>query len=482
MNEQQDNANNQTPPELEGTSIGALSSREGLSELDALIAETLSESKTKEKPAASQKESPFAATPITLKPEALKPEAPKPAAPQKEGPVQAKPQVPSDPTKDRYDSTFKTYNSGDIVKGTVVKIDPSGVLVDIHYKSDGLIPSHEIGEKQLNVGDKIDVLIEAVSTKEGYVLLSLKKAEGEIKWRTLYDSFKFKRAVEVKVTSAVGGGLVADYCGIRAFIPASQVYKRPDMPLSDFVGQTVPVKVIEIDRRHSKVILSHRLGNQEKQKLDRDKLFDQIEVGQVLKGNVSNIKKFGAFVNVNGIEGLVHVNDISWKRIDDPAKVLSPGQEVDVFVIGVDRLAKKLSLGIKQLLPDPWASVGDKYRPGQDVSVKILRFAKFGAFVEIEEGIEGLIHNTELTSKQGVNPQDTVKIGDTVKARVLRISPDEQKIGLSIREVEIAEEKERLRQAQSSNNNGPKITIGDTVSDDLKEQLSNQNNGLSQSA
>ncbi|MCX5749484.1 MAG: S1 RNA-binding domain-containing protein [Candidatus Saganbacteria bacterium] len=489
MEDDQKNGSSFTPPGLEGTSIGSLSSREGLNELDALIAETLSESKTKERPASAQKESAFAATPFTIKPAAPKPElqpkeeqtvmkpSQEPAAAVKE--IKAAPQAET--TKDRYDKTFKTYNSGDIVKGTVVKIDPTGILVDINYKSDGLIPSHEIGDRALNVGDKIDVLIDAVSTKEGHVLLSLKKAEIEGKWRALYDSFRFKTALEVKVTSAVGGGLVVDFSGIRGFVPASQVFKGPDTPLSDFVGKIIPVKVLEIDRRCSKIIMSHRLGNQERQKVDREKLFDQIEIGQVLKGTVSNIKKFGAFVNINGIEGLVHINDLSWKRIDDPSKVLSPGQEIEVFVIGVDRQYKKLSLGLKQLQPDPWANAADKYRPGQLIEVKVLRFAKFGAFVEIEEGIEGLIHNTELTSKNVQNPQETVKTGDIVKAKVLRISPDEQKIGLSIREAEIDEEKAQVKQAQPAAN-GPKITIGDTVSEDIKEQLANQNNGLPEQA
>ncbi len=469
---------------LHGTAIKSIKERAELSELDQLIAETLSESRGtavgKEPP---KDEAHLAGT--RLSKEFVK-EAPKPAeTPVIPVPKQIEPLVAKDRPADRqeeqkkapaapqdeYDKTFKTYKSGDVVKGIVVNVGQTGALIDIQYQSDGFISPEELGEHSLKVGDTVEVYIIALSNKEGYVELSLKRALIETQWRSLYDSFKNKTALDAKITSAVAGGLVADLSGIRGFIPASQVSRHQGQQLQEFVGQTMPVKVLEIDRRQNKVILSHRQGSFEKQRAEREKFFDQIEVGQVLRGRVSSIKKFGAFVNVNGIEGLIHLNDLSWKRVGDASKVLAVGQETDVFVIGIDKNSKKISFGLKQLQPDPWEKVPEKYKPGQTVEVKVLRLAKFGAFVELEEGIEGLIHNTELSAKGVQNPSEAVKPGDVVKAKILRIEESEQKIGLSIKEIELDEQKKEAQNLPQQQ----KITIGDTVGDSIKEQLSNQN-------
>lgn len=473
--------------ELKGTTLGSSSSSPQSSELDSLIAETLNESKVFA-PSLSQKEkASFSATPMP------KIEAKVPAETNK---VQQMPQIsqatvpspqkaetpaPKENTQDQYDMTFKTFNVGEVVKGKIAKIDSTGALVDIKYKSDGFINAGELLNKKLAVGDEVDVFIVSLSSKEGHVELSLKEAEVELSWKALYDSYKFKNALDVKVTSAVGGGLVIDYNGIRGFVPASHVSKSSETQLAEFVGKVIPVKVIEIDRRHGKIIMSHRFGSVEKQKVDREKYFDQIEVGSVLHGRVSSIKKFGVFVNVNGIEGLVHINEMSWKRVNDPSKLVSMGQEIDVFVIGVDKASKKVSFGLKQLQPDPWASIADKYNPGQIINVKILRIAKFGAFAELEEGIEGLIHNSEISSKNFQNASEVIKPGDIVKVKILRVIPEEQKIGLSIREIETQEQKQELKEVQESMP-PQKITIGDTVGDSIKEHFSNQSNELSEPA
>jgi len=468
---------------LHGTVIKSIKERAELSELDQLIAETLSESRgSAPDKEARKEESHLAGTRISKEfvktaprpaempaPPVLKQPEPIKATEHKEEPKKA----PSAP-QDEYDKTFKTYKAGDVVKGIVVNIGQTGALIDIQYQSDGFISSEELGGQSLHVGDTIDVYIAALSNKEGYVELSLKMAGIEKHWRSLYDSFKTKTALDAKVSSAVAGGLVADLNGIRGFIPASQVSRQHGQQLSDFVGQTIPVKVIEIDRRQNKVILSHRQGSFEKQRAEREKYFDQIEMGQVLKGKVSSIKKFGAFVNVNGIEGLIHLNDLSWKRVSDASTILSVGQEIEVFVIGVDKNSKKISFGLKQLQPDPWEKVPEKYKPGQVVEVKVLRLAKFGAFVELEEGIEGLIHNTELSIKGVQNPSEAVKPMDIVKAKILRIEENDQKIGLSIKEIELDEQDKNTKEAQPAPQ-PQKITIGDTVGDSIKEQLSNQN-------
>ncbi len=467
--------------ELSGTAIKSIKERAEFLELDSLIAETLNESKISVFGKEPQKEeSVLAGTHLSKKfsQEAPKTQsAPKGIEAKKPEPLQqeekkAHPAVSA--PQDQYDKTFKTYKTGDVVKGIVVNIGQTGALIDIQYQSDGFVSSEELTDNPLHVGDTVDVCIVALSNKEGYVELSVKRAAIEKRWRSLYDAFRLKTALEAKVSSAVGGGLVADLSGIRGFIPASQVLRQHGQQLSDFVGQTIPVKVIEIDRRQNKVILSHRQGDFEKQQKEREKFFDQIEVGQVLHGKVSSIKKFGAFVNVNGVEGLIHLNDLSWKRVDDASKILAVGQEIDVFVIGVDKNSKKVSFGLKQLQPDPWEKVPEKYKPGQIVEVKVLRLAKFGAFVELEEGIEGLIHNTELSAKGVHNPSDAVKPADVVKAMILRVEESEQKIGLSIKEIELEEQKKQIRDNQQQPEQ-QKVTIGDTVSDSIKEQLSNQN-------
>lgn len=475
------------PEEFEATTFSKSRQQNSLTELDTLIAETLEESRISPKSTDLEQKAAahFSATPITIE-VPVKIETPietphvkteqeiseKKIEPIKKELVQEV--VKKDSTEQQYEKTFKTYKDGDLVKGKVVRIDESGILVDIGYKSDGFINKEELDGKSYNAGDVIEVYIDALTTKDGHAALSLKKAAIEKRWFELFDSFKGKISLEAKVSSAVGGGLVVDLIGIRGFVPASQVAKKNDISLSDFVGQTIPLKVIEVDRRRGKVILSHKLGNFERQRTDREKFFNQIDVGEILHGTVSSIKKFGAFVNVNGIEGLVHINDISWKRLRDPSQVLSIGQEIDVFVLGVDRLYKKLSLGLKQLQPDPWASAQEKYKPGQVVDVKILRLAKFGAFAELEEGLEGLLHNSELSIKGVEKPDDAVKTGDVVKAMIIRIVPEDQRIGLSIREVLIEEEKAKLREIQSSSQ-AQKITIGDTMDESIKEQLSSQN-------
>ena len=464
--------------ELRGTTLGMSNSSNPSFELDSLIAETLNESKGLGIEIKQKETAGFAATPMTIvQPKPVEEKKPQPIIEHVISPsapvVQKTEPAPKKDVPQNLDMEIKNYRIGDIVKGTVVSVDPSGALIDIQYKSDGFLEASEFVGKTIKAGDVLNVYIVSLSTKEGHIALSLKQAEIENDWRTLYDSYKFKKALDVKVTSAVGGGLVVDYNGIRGFVPASHVSKAPETQFAEFVGKIIPVKVIEIDRRQSKVIMSHRFGNAEQQVVDRDKLFNQIEVGSVLHGKVSSIKKFGVFVNVNGLEGLVHINEMSWKKVADPTKVVSVGQEIDVFVIGVDKMSKKLSFGLRQLQPDPWATIAEKYKSDQIIDVKILRIAKFGAFAELEEGIEGLIHNSEISSKGVANAAEVIKPGDIVKAKILRVIPEEHKIGLSIREVEMDEQKSELKQAQESMQ-PQKITIGDTISNNMKEHLASQ--------
>jgi len=447
--------------EYQGTFIEKGRGETEFLEVEELIKETLEESKRLEKPPVPPskeevKKEEFKATALST------PTSPPTAEPTKK-------EVP--PTG--YEETFKEYQAGDIVKGTVIKVDPSGVLVDIKYKADGLIPPEELSEKPFSspeevvkVGEVIDVYIENLENKEGYVLLSKKRADYEKKWQLAYDAFRNKKLLEGKVLQALRGGLVVDCDGIRGFIPASQVAKRPEISLDSFVGQTLPVKVIEVNRRQGKIVLSHKLGAGEKEKFAAEKLLDELEVGQIRRGKVISLKSFGAFVDLGGIEGLIHLTELSWKRVKHPSEVLKLGDEIDVFVLGVDKINKKVALGLKELQPDPWVTAAELYKPGQIVKAKILRFAKFGAFAELENGLEGLIHISEISKEPVSKPEDAVKIGDIVEVKILRVIPEEQKIGLSIKEALL--EKEKGAPKETFFTEEKKVTIADILAEKEK--------------
>lgn len=432
--------------EFEGTELKSGKPVASESEVEEFIKGAIQDLGTKEK-----KEE-FSATPITPSKPAVREEKPK--------------EKPKEKAAVKYEETFKGYEVGDIVFGKIAKVDPSGVLVDIGYKSDGLIPAQDFTDSAPKVGDKIEVLIERLESKEGYVILSKKKADSEKKWKKAYDAYKKKDILEAKVTSAVKGGLVVDWEGIRGFVPASQVSKKPDISLDSFVNKNIPIKIIEINRRQGKIVFSHKLGATEKGKFMADKILDELEVGQVRHGVVTSIKSFGAFVDIGGVEGLIHLSELSWSRVNHPSEVLKIGQELDVFVLGVDKVNQKIALGLKELQPDPWVTVKEKFKVGQIVKGKVMRLVKFGAFVKIDEGLEGLVHISELSEKKVDKPEDAVKAGDKVDVKILRILPEEQKIGLSIKEAILEKQKKEFEKQKSE----VKVTIGDVIAEKEKQK------------
>ena len=447
-----------TEEKFEGTTFDSKNSISAEGEVDELIAGALKElEKPKEKE--TKEESVLKATPMDLPPKTNPPLAKK---------------EEKKPDSKVYDETFKEeFSVGMIVPGVVVKIDPSGALVDVGYKSDGWVDGRELSAN-IKVGDKIKVMVEKLESKEGYVLLSKKNADFESDWNKAYLAYKNKTVIEAKVISSVKGGLVVDVGGIRGFIPASQVAKNPEVSLDSFVGRKLPVKVIEINRKQSKVVLSHKLGENEKGKLDASKVLDELEVGQVRSGTVSSLKSFGAFVDLGGIEGLIHLSELSWKRVKHPSEVLKVGEKIDVFVLGVDHVNKKVSLGLKELQPDPWESVLSRYKAGQIVKVKVLRIAKFGVFAELEEGLEGLIHLSELSKERVEAADSVVKPGDFVEVKILRIIPEEQKIGLSIKEVQIEKDAAAVKEQNSGEDS--KVTIGDMLAEKERQKAEYETN------
>ena len=344
------------------------------------------------------------------------------------------------------ESTVFEFDEGDIVSGIVRTVERSGVIVDFNYKSDGYIANGELGldeetEKQevLTEGQKIKAYIDKLETKEGYTLLSRKKYQYTRAWEYLIECVTTKEAVKVSVVSNVQGGLVTSYKGIRGFIPASQVSKENNETLDDYVGQNLEVIVLQADQRRRKVIFSNRINSQFSKK-QKSKMIDDLDVGQTKKGKVSSIKDFGVFVDLGGIEGLIHISELSWSRVKHPSDIVSLGEEIDVFILGVDLENEKVSLGLRQLTPDPWVRISETYKVGQVIKGKITRVVAFGAFIEIEENLEGLIHISELSNDHVEKVQEVVTEGQEIEAKIIKVQVDEQKIGLSLKSLKNAED------------------------------------------
>ena len=334
------------------------------------------------------------------------------------------------------------YEVGDVVKGVIRSVEKGGILVDIGYKSDGFIANNEVAETTVNgqknevmPGQETDVYIIKLETKEGYAMVSQKRALFELSWKFLMDAIKAKTIISVKVVNRVEGGLVAQFNGIRGFIPASQVLENRDDNLDNYLSQTLEVMVLQVDRRRKKVIFSVKQVKQqpsEEQLAAIEQLFTSLEIGETREGRVTSIKDFGVFVDIGGVEGLVHISELSWARVSHPSEVVNSGDEVKVFVLGVDRDNRKVSLGMKQLHEDPWVSVNEKFKLDDIVEGEVTRIVKFGAFIKITNELEGLVHISEIASRHIAQVEDVLHSGQKVNARIIKLKADEQKIGLSL--------------------------------------------------
>jgi len=330
------------------------------------------------------------------------------------------------------------YEDGDVIIGTVRSVEKSGVLVDFKFKSDGYVSNSELGHNEegqvetLEAGQKVPFYIEKLETKEGYSLLSRKKAQMEETWDFLTQAIKEREPINVQVNSKVDGGLVASYQSIKGFIPASQILKENDLGLEQFINSTMSVTVLQADRRRRKVIFSSKATKLVDRK-SINKIIEELEVGQIRKGKVTSIKKFGVFVDLGGVEGLIHISELSWSRVYNPSDIVSVDDEVDVFVLGVDKETKRISLGMKQLSEDPWVKAGNELAIGDVVEGQITRIVPFGAFIQINENIEGLIHISEISYEHIEKVESILNIGDSVKAKVIKLIIEEQKIGLTLK-------------------------------------------------
>ncbi len=357
---------------------------------------------------------------------------------------------------------------GDVVEGVIVRIDQDEILVDIGLKSEGVLSTKELPASgygsfnELHLNDRVLVYVIQPETSEGHAVLSLKRANTERQWRIAEEQYKNNELLKAKVIDYNKGGLIVDVAGIRGFVPISQILnlKREEVAaggenqetaakLQSMKDKELQLKIIEINRARNRLILSERLAVQEWRQRRREELLDELKQGEVRKGVVSNLANFGAFVDLGGADGLVHISQLAWSRVNHPSEVLHVGQEVEVQVLSVDKEKKKIALSIKRAEVDPWTTVEQRYTPGQVVTGVVTKIAPFGAFARIEDGIEGLIHLSELTP--GTDPKTVLHEGAQLQLRILRIDAERRRLGLSLRQADEADPKEPAAEASEDN-------------------------------
>ena len=333
-------------------------------------------------------------------------------------------------------SKLPNFRKGDIVDGTILEIRPQVVLVDIGYKSEGVIPVSEFEDEEIEVGDQIEVLLESLENDEGLVVLSKEKAAHKQNWDKIVAVYKDGGLVKGKVKSVVKGGLMVNV-GVEAFLPGSQVDIIPPKDLNEFVGNVYEFKIVKVNDERKNIVLSRREVIEAERSEQRQRFLETVAIGDRVKGLVKNITDFGAFVDLSGMDGLLHITDMSWGRVNHPSELLHIGQELEVLILDVDRDKERVSLGLKQLSDNPWADIEAKYPIGSQVKGRVTKLLAYGAFVELEKGVEGLVHVSELSwTKRITRPSDVLSLDQEIEAVVLNISVEEQKISLGIRQLD----------------------------------------------
>jgi len=341
-----------------------------------------------------------------------------------------------------YESTFPTIKEGEVVHGTIVRVDKDEVLVDIGYKSEGVIPASELSIRrsidpsdEVTLGDEIDALVLTKEDADGRLILSKKRARFELAWKSIEEKAQSGEPIVGRVIEVVKGGLIVDL-GVRGFLPASLVDIRRVQDLDEFMGTELRAKVIELNRSRNNVVLSRRAVLEDERKEMRQAILDRLNPGDVIEGQISNIVDFGAFVDLDGMDGLIHISELSWSHVNHPSEVLDVGQTVKVRVLDIDRERQRISLGLKQTQLDPWQQVIEAYGADDEVEGRVTKVVTFGAFVEIVPGVEGLVHISELAQHHVENPREVVSQGDLVRVSVLEIDAERRRLSLSMKRVE----------------------------------------------
>ena len=336
-----------------------------------------------------------------------------------------------------YENTFGNVAEGEILKGKIVKISNADVLVDIGFKSEGVIPIKEFDNKsEAKIGDEINVLVEKIEDQRGCIILSKRKAEQLKGWEQVSQSFEKGEVIEGIVGKQIKGGFDVDI-GVKAFLPFSQVQSHLLSESNQLTGQKLPLRVISLDKSKRNIIVSHRIIKEEAERKARDKLLAELEVGQLRRGKVKSITNFGAFIDLGGIDGLLHITDMSWGHISHPSEMIAIGDEVEVVVLNFDKEKRKISLGLKQKTEDPWERIEEKYPVGSTAKGKVVNITPYGSFIKLEEGVEGLLHISEMSWTKRINhPSEMLAMEETVAVVILEINKKEKKISLGMKQLE----------------------------------------------
>ena len=337
-----------------------------------------------------------------------------------------------------YEESISGIKEGQIVKGTVVSIGPSEVMVDIGFKSEGAVPIKEFSDPEsIENGQEIDVFLEDVEDEEGQVVLSKQKADFMRVWDSIKDAHDTGNTVEGRLMRRIKGGIVVNLFGVEAFLPGSQIDIRQVKNFDQFIGHEFPFKIIKLNKARRNIVVSRRAVLEEERARMREEIVKVLEEGQIREGIVKNITDFGAFIDLGGVDGLLHITDMSWGRVNHPSELVSIGDRIKVKVLSYDRKRERISLGLKQLTPHPWENIEKKYPIENQIRGKVVSITDYGAFVELEEGIEGLVHISEMSWTQHVrHPSKLVEIGDIVEVKVLKIDSENQKISLGMKQTE----------------------------------------------
>ena len=336
-----------------------------------------------------------------------------------------------------YDETLSKVADHQVVEGTVISVDKKEVVVNIGYKSDGIIPASEFRyNPDLKIGDKVEVYVESAEDKKGQLILSHKKARMSKSWDKVNEALEADAVIQGYIKCRTKGGMIVDVFGIEAFLPGSQIDVHPIRDYDQFVGKTMEFKVVKINQEFRNVVVSHKALIEQEIEAQKKEIIGKLEKGQILEGTVKNITSYGVFVDLGGVDGLIHITDLSWGRVDDPHKVVELDQKINVVILDFDDEKRRIALGLKQLTPHPWDALDADLKVGDHVKGKVVVIADYGAFVEIQPGVEGLIHVSEMSWSQHLrSAQEFLKVGDDVEAVILTLDRDERKMSLGIKQL-----------------------------------------------